>query len=291
MTDINRRMLLGAVSVAGASLALTGCGSRPRGDAMPSGEDNTGMGNDSDQAGSCAPYGEEVDVTQSSVTNASFSPDHVCALYIKYQNGKPIVRHAYSELGGSWDDSHVMNVAVALLQALRDYNPAKPQPYPVSVKWPRYNFDNFSMGSQQVLVILVDNRPDVIRFNDDPTKQRIIRFTKFSGTLDPGPIPYPDRQENHAFYDLRPLRLTGAGFETDLAYRLNFWNLDGTGTEMTGVNKPNPNDRKTWKIYSMNIHLLQTVAFPTAKFDDGSMVISTIPTILDPDTGNMGSNP
>jgi hypothetical protein len=80
---------------------------------------------------------------------------------------------------------------------------------------------------------------------------------------------------------LKPIDASGQGLDGLLAYRLNFWNTVA-GKQVVAKKE----DPTTHARYSMNVYLRMT-AKPVGT--SGSTV--NFPLVLDPDTGNMGSNP
>jgi hypothetical protein len=147
--------------------------------------------------------------------------------------------------------------------------------YPPSLKVvrPEENFNNFSMSSQQILVIFIDNDPAVVGFNETNGLDHIVRFTPYSGKNPNGPQVQP----NWAFSDLRPIKFKKPRLSHNKAYRIDFHNTDEGGKPINS----NSNS-STWYVYSMNIHLRQV---------SGTSSNIYIPVIVDPDTGNMGSRP
>jgi hypothetical protein len=214
-----------------------------------------------------------------------FTPTHICAVYIRYKDGEPIIRQGYVPWDAIGEDELILN----LLRSLK--NPATPQ---LNVLYKRFNFENLNMSGQQVFVVYLDNKPDVARFltaddiKDDPLRptdstdpnvrlpEHIIRFARFSGN---------DRREvqkNKAFYNIKPIAMPNGEFRGPTAYRVNYYNTDEYGNQWQDVTY---GDKSTYKVYSMNIHLLVR---SNSAGGGGSRMI---PVILDPDTGNMGSQP
>jgi hypothetical protein len=218
-------------------------------------------------------------------TSTSFTPTHICGVYIRYEGNGPIIRQGYVR----WQASKEEDLILDLLRSLK--KPAAPE---VNVLYKRYNFDEFNMSSQQVVVIYLDNKPENVRFltlediNDDPLTsgqqqspeerllEHIVRFARFSG------IDRSEVKKNRAFYNIRPIAMPHGEFRGPTAYRLEYYNTDDDGNPWQGVVY---NDKSTHKIYSMNIHLL------VRSDPAGGGRERMIPTILDPDTGNMGGQP
>lgn len=270
MSEIDRRTLIGVASVAGAGLALTGCGG-PK------------SFTDGCQIGEGELWGETVN--KSHPTATTFSPRYICAAYIKFAPNGPIIRQGYAPLPTA--PITVNEQIIDLLRKLRT-----PQ-NPPNVLHPRYNFTTFSLKGPHILVIYIDNNRDEARFlevgdilNDPlevgetrPPERRlldhIIRFSKFSGN---------NRkviEKNYAFYDIDDVPMPTSGFDGRVAYRLNYYNTDEDGNTWDNVTT----NASTHKIFSMNIHYL---ARSNPAGGGGSVMI---PMILDPDTGNMGAEP
>jgi len=259
MTEIDRRTLIG---IGGASLVLAGCkgskdyaeNSKLRG---PAGADRTW--------GLCEIHGKSAGLPTHPKKN--FVPQFLCAVYIKFDGAvRPIIRHAYTRWNSS---SNLKSMAQTLLEQLR-----KDQ-YSSDVIRHEVDFNNFTFKTQQYIVFFVDNLPTEIGFARHPQdllyKHHIVRFTPFSGNY-----PYLPREKNHAFFGFDELKIDKGNFNTDLAYQMKFYNTnDLDGNDITADESSN-----SWRIYSMNIHL---------HVPQGSG--NYLPIVLDPDTGNMGSDP
>ena len=288
MTAIDRRTLFGAM---GAGLLVAGCrrGSKP--DTVKKDE---GCGEVGTSSGEHKVWGDTVNRPRPRGVSAStaFTPEYVCAAYIRFDPDGIFVRQGYVQLTGNAvnSESDQNAIAVKLLHELK----APTSNPPVNVEFLSSNFDDFSMNGKQVLVLFVDNLPSFVRFVGDADMQpgtstiprenyleHIVRFTQFSGR-----IYGKEMEKNHAFCALKPIDLSGEGFAGPIAYRLNYWNRTLLGGDINSMsNRPDKNHPETWRQFSMNIHLKMT-AKPT-----GSGPTVTFPVVLDPDTGNMGSNP
>jgi hypothetical protein len=290
MTDINRRTLFGAM---GAGLVLAGCRRKPDTPdeplvGNPAGGKSCG-GVVGGGAGESAIWGDPVTLPRPRFVPASaqFNPGFVCAAYARFESTGLVVRQGHVQLTGTAVNSEAQqnDVAVKLLKELRSPSTSPP----VAVQFPSQNFDNFSMNGQQVLVLFVDNPPSLVRFVADadmppakPPKPRenflehIVRFTQFSGQN-----IGEEMTQNHAFAALKAIDVSGQGLDGLLAYRLNFWNTIGGKPIVAKKEDPTTHAR-----YSMNVHL-KMAAKPVGT---GSSTF-TFPLVLDPDTGNMGSNP
>ena len=291
MTDIDRRTLFGAM---GAGLVLAGCSSKPK-DEDSKGElsgklKESGCGSVGSGAGESELWGDSVtrERPRRLPPGTLFKPEYLCAAYIRFEKDGIVVRQGHVRLTGTAVDSETEQAQIAqkLLTALK--SPGSPTG--VNVEFQSENFENFSLNGPQVLVLFVDNDPNLARFvstadmppqrpGKDPENylEHIVRFTQFSGvTLG------EEVQKNYNFYALKPVSPALQGFDSPLAYRLNFWNLDASGNPI----KAKKDEPATHYRYSMNIYLRYA-----AKLAGAGGGKASFPVILDPDTGNMGSNP
>jgi hypothetical protein len=289
MIELNRRTLFGAM---GAGLVLAGCRrSDKKEDAKAIAEkplDGDSCGAVGSSAGESALWGDTVnrETPRGVPPGTPFTPDYLCAAYIRLEPTGIVVRQGHVKLTGSavTSETEQNQIARQLLAALK--SPGSPTN--VNVEFRHDNFDDFSLNGKQVLVLFVDNDPALARFvsaaDMPPAKpgggqedflDHIVRFTQFSGETLGEQV-----QKNFSFCALKAVTPPLQGFDSDLAYRLNFWNRNMAGQQI----QADKNDPATQYRYSMNIHL--RIA---AKPGGGGM--KTFPVILDPDTGNMGSNP
>ena len=292
MTGIDRRTLFAAV---GAGLLLAGCRREPKKDEGGKLEESGGLkeqdcGAVGSASGESALWGDSVNRPRPRGVPAGtpFKPEYLCAAYIRFEPGGIVVRQGHVRLTGTAVDSETEQgqIAQKLLAALK--SPGSPTG--VDVEFQNENFDNFSFNGPQVVVLFLDNDPTLARFvsaaDMPPPKpgkapedylEHIVRFTQFSG-VNLG----EEVQKNYNFCALKPVSPPLQGFDTPLAYRLDFWNRDSAGKPIK-AEKDNPD---THYRYSMNIHLKYA-----AKLGGTGQGKVTFPVILDPDTGNMGSNP
>ena len=267
MSEIDRGTMVGA---GGAGLALAMLSDRIE----PESRGNRTNGGDGDPGGTpTGPgflYGDSVRRLRPNNPETAFNPQFVCAVYIKYErNGRPSIRHAYKALTEPKSDDEIRDIAEYILKDLRD------DEYHSDIIHVRRNFSGFTMNTQQIIVLFLDNDPAIIRMNDDDQLEYMIRFSPYSGVP-----PYTERRKNFAFYNLHRIKMTKDEFECNTAYRLDFFNTDETGTLLEIGADTLEKDRF---LYSMNIHLLQAPYEPND--------VTAIPIILDPDTGNMGAEP
>lgn len=284
MNNIDRRTLLATGGLAGASLALSGCGGDvASGNASRDEPNDTGRGGDGDEAGPGELWGDTVNKPYPH--GGTFTPRYICAAYISFQSNGPIIRQGYVERTTPTQDE------ARIIELLRTLG--HPNVPTIGVMHKRYNFDNFSMKGPHILVVYIDNRPNVARFltisdieNDSlpegetrPHSKRlldhIVRFTRFSGN---------DRKEvekNFAFYNIQPIPISVTDMEGPVAYRIDYHNTDELGHEW----EVTAGNAATYRRYSMNIHYL------ARSNHAGGGGTRMIPMVLDPDTGNMGIEP
>jgi hypothetical protein len=292
MTDIDRRALFGAM---GAGLLLAGCCPKPKKDdevAKPTEKpldegscgDAVGTG-----SGEHALWGDSVNRPRPRgvSTSTPFQPGYVCAAYTRFEPDGIVVRQGHVRLTGTavGSEAEQNQIAIMLLKELKSPS-ASPQ---VNVEFASQNFENFSMNGQQVMVLFIDNPPSLVRFVSDADMppatatepkedylEHIVRFTQFSGQN-----IGEEMKKNNAFANLKPIDVSDPALDGPLAYRLDFWNRT-----LSGDIQANKTDASTHARYSMNVHLKMS-----AKPVGGAGSTVTFPLVLDPDTGNMGSNP
>ncbi len=199
----------------------------------------------------------------------TFRPKHICAVYIRFEpNNTLTVKQAYVAAPNPQPtNAEIVAVAEPLLQAMSKagYAGGGAQAF-------KENFEDFSFTSQQVVVIYLDNKDDIIRFSSKDSD--IIRFVSISGT-----DPRIHIRPNHAFFNRRAVSIApGGGTFGKRAYLIDFWNTDENGNAITGVIEGRP---ATYYVYAMNIHLEMATSKRAAK-------LNWVPIIIDPDTGNMG---
>ncbi len=235
-----------------------------------------------------------------------FRPRFVCAVYMRFEQAKNgqapnekygatlRARHAYYPIQNySMIDAETQGKR--LLEAIGTNNFSTIRPVRYSD-----NFWRFGFNSQQVIVLFVDNDPDIVGFDPNAHQSQIVRFCAYSGQDEQKP-----RRMNYAFTTLTPLDFTqidpGSSWTRDcnVGYRLNFWNTDDNGRTITGTVA---NDPYTHYLYAMNIHLRmlatalatpqpQPPAIPGPEVPPPVQPRHFIPIIVDPDTGNMGGTP
>jgi hypothetical protein len=253
MNGIDRRTLMGA---GGAALALAGCG----------GNNSKTQPAPGDTAGECADYGDNVSASGPRYGHPTFSPTHLTALYIRFEPTRLILRR------GSVVLQNLAAQAVPLIEALRTANSG--------TLFYKEDLEDFSMGSQQILLMFIDNNKNYVDFRRQRSgeslsiwKDHIIRFAPLSS------VTKKPARKNYAFYNLRQITLGNhAGWNNDYGYLLDFWNTRSDGNY---IGHPNQSDTNNHFRYAMNIHA-----------DMGGVASGKFTRIiLDPDTGNMGAQP
>jgi len=257
MTDIDRRSLM---TIAGASLALAGCsddfnkGRKDRNASKFPNPSATGRG-------VCPVYG---DTPNKPSPFSNFAPEYIRVVYIRFANGTMIGLQGYvvNPTKKDLSDDDLKKSVTDLITKLRNNSG-----YDIN------NIDIVSCGSPLILLIFIDNdKKSEISFADEFSGENIIRFTDQNGKF-----PYKERMMNKAFYDLHYIEFEDFGSGRS-AYRLSFWSKDSSGNDIKMAQVGNAS---TYSLFSMNIHL----KVPGASSD------SWVPLVIDPDTGNMGSNP
>jgi hypothetical protein len=179
----------------------------------------------------------------------AFTPRYVCLVYLRFASNGLVVQHAYFAMPpnlGAFAGSEIAAVSSTGYWATA----------PVRSE---INFENFTFGSQQVIVFHIDPTGAPVRF--DPAN--LVQFAMFSALALP-------RVRNNCF--LNAEILSWAGREVLV---LENWFVDDAGQPIT---PPRRFD------YAMNVHLL--IRSGLAGADDRPR---DLPLILDPDTGNMGA--
>ena len=233
------------------------------------------------------PYGDTVNAPRpSSVPVVAFNPTYVCAAYMHFDGLQMKARHGYLPIGAGNSDV----IAKDLLQAIGSnvYGTLRPEL--------RDNFVLFGFNSQQTVYLFVDNDVDIVGFDPNGRIENIVRFTQFSGL-----VPHRPRRMNYAFSNIRRLdfsQIAGGSLQwnrnCNIGYALDFWNTDDNGRVITGVER---DKTYTHYLYSMNIHLrMRTGLLPAPPAGVGAPVpgpgvVTHVPIIVDPDTGNMGGTP
>ncbi|HYW16617.1 MAG TPA: hypothetical protein VE891_10775 [Allosphingosinicella sp.] len=266
MSEIDRRTL---ITAAGAGLLLAGCNSKS--------EDNVSSGSVKPSTKADAlgvKYGGSLShgqLTTDELPNPmgnvrEFDPKYICVLYLRFEAARTLTtRLAYIAL----TESNPSLVRVEELARPIIHRMNSNQHGTITAVRKEEDLDLFGFSSQQVVVIFVDNDPDLVKF-EDGNEDFVVRFTKYSGS-NPGIAV----NENHAFLNLMPFDLTTATPSgASRAYKLDYWNTDDQGNKIRALHP-----------LSMNIHLKMAVR------RTGNQTTHWAPLVVDPDTGNMGSQP
>lgn len=208
----------------------------------------------------------------------AFKPDYVCFIYFKFDDmKKTMIRQGYfatSEIPAGKSEKEYVEFM------LKEAEKAK-----TSKDWlknpngdPRkeFNFNGFTFGHTARIYMLVDN--DNVRFDDrkvDPGTPaekfaNLVRFTEYRVDKDAADFRLIPANENYAFFAAHLTDLSGRkGLVMDNIYKTE----DGRA--------PSKDDPR---IYSMNFHLLWDAL-------DKEGNLTTVPIVIDPDGGNVGSKP
>jgi hypothetical protein len=271
MSEIDRRALLGSVVGAGLIGGVAGAGLTLVGSRQCTGSPSAGGKGELITEGYCEHHGDPPS------TPKAFTPEEMCVVYIKFDGSPaPSVTQGYIDNLQQTDDPYLETLANAALKELAGSGDST-----VTFYTKRYNFNLFSFRGPTKVVIFVDNLDTKIRFCEEipgTKSDHAIRFTAFTGLSSIAHVPsFRPTKYNKNFYGLDRVKIDGLAGPA--AYWLNFLNRhDITNRQLRNVDH---SDFQKWWTYSMNIHLLM-------KSPDNTV---WMPLVLDPDTGNMGSNP
>jgi hypothetical protein len=267
MGEIDRRALIGA---GGATVALAACSpagkSSDKNDVNGSAIDADslrdwkvknspfGPGIPNDDAGIQKPNNGKRRIPRGAKKD-DFKAEYFCLVYIKFSDGKIDVRHAYF-----YPTINVKDQFVLVSSGESWARPFGGNEYT--------NFDNFNFGSPQTIYMYIDN--DTVEF--DP--ENLIQMTFFGPRKDkPGNPKIKD--VNNAFLNPEIDIVTWQGKKL-LKIENWFYGKNGRKIDKTKKNE--------WEYFSMNIHILMKTASGGGAYGD-------IPLVIDPDGGNMGSQP
>lgn len=274
MTSIDRRAIIGA---AGASIALAACSGRS--------ENDTGEGDapDGKGLGPSDQWGEDPHASAPKTPPpGGFNPKYVCGVYVKFTGTNMVVRHGYIESAAASDvETREESEARQRADAETLLNAISGQDWAASrVGHPRkeVNFERFDFGQQMRLFFVVDN--DGIGFDDRKTDGKyanLLRFRKYAASNDMNAYNPRPVDPNHGFFGatLVPLNVAGKARQ---ALRLDNWYCGPGGKPV------DPKTPSTHQFFSMDLNLLWAGAEPGTNR-------KAIPIIIDPDGGNMGSQP
>lgn len=180
-----------------------------------------------------------------------FDPHYVCLAYIGFGPNGIAARHAYFPI-----PSDLQAFAAAEFAAVASTGDWATAPIRKEA-----NFENFTFGSQQLIVFHIDPEAAPARF--DPAN--LVQFAEFSAL---GQV----RARNNCF--LNPEIRSWSEREVLV---LENWYVDESGQPIAPPLE---------LYYTMNVHLLMRSSLAGA--DQG---MKELPLVLDPDTGNMGGQP
>lgn len=276
MTQINRRKLIG---VAGATMALAACNRVESGD----GSSMADSSNKLKFTGVDDQYGEDPHNTAPAKPPAGgFSPNYIAIAYIQLDSGdKTIVRHGYTEVTHKEDESDTDFATRQLAEAEMLINEAAKPNWKKNPKGhpnKQVNFEKFTFGQQMRMYFVVDN--ETVKFDDrkrNGNYANLVRFTEYRTTHDMVNFDPKRANENHAFFGAKlvPIKI---GNKTRQALQLDNWYVGADAKPIVGA------DTATHQFYAMNLQLLWQAG-------EAGSAISQIPFIIDPDGGNMGSQP
>jgi hypothetical protein len=285
MTEINRRGLIG---VAGASFALAACSKNN----ASSGKKAKQIWQDADKIewkGIFPNYGHPVSAAKPDPLQAgvTFDPKWICVVYLKMEgNGEFTARHGYEPYPGTYPNPQdERRVVDGLLQAAARGPASWMHSSGEKEKRREHNFDDFSQNSQQRIWLFVDNLPREMSFEDRNGKDYVVRFAPMSGVDPENQLPMNlNRQHypNNAFFNIDIItNVFIPGLKGQTLISLDYWNTDHEGKPVTV--DPNAPVADHY-LYAINIHLKLAMSKRAGPNQ-------WLPMIIDPDGGNMGSQP
>jgi hypothetical protein len=209
---------------------------------------------------------------------ASFEPEYVCIIYFKFDDPKKtMIRQGYFATSSIPAGMTEKTFAEKMLKEASKAKTSKDWlDNPTGDKRKEFNFNGFTFGHAARIYMLVDN--DNVRFDDRKTDvgtpeeryANLVRFTELRVDKDAADFRLIPADQNYSFYGATLTDLSGRkGLMMDNIYRTE----DG-GTP----SKDNP------RIYSMNFHLFWDAVDKEGK-------LTSVPIVIDPDGGNVGSQP
>ncbi|HEY5721910.1 MAG TPA: hypothetical protein VIT45_06275 [Allosphingosinicella sp.] len=183
-----------------------------------------------------------------------FAPQHLCLAYIKFEPAGALVRHAYFPMS-----PNLQAFATAEFSSVAATGQWIGLPIRSEV-----NFENFTFGSQQLIIFHIDPAGAPIRFDPD----NLVQFAEYSAR---DPAHATRKERNNCFLNPEILRWPGKE-----VLSLENWFVDAMGRPMSPGSP---------LYYTMNLHALArcTLAGP----DDRTF---ELPVVLDPETGNGTGN-
>lgn len=265
MSGIDRRTLIAA---AGTGLLVAGCGGSTENQAEEAPQQGW-------ESGSGYLFGHRAQQPEPDPKgqNVVFDPDRICIVLLRFEASGLIARRTYIDVPVRKPTKEQVATAVLPeLVRLSAGTTAKPDD--------RNDIDPIRLKGQRILVIYLDNKPTDVRFKYDPKPENeeqsydyTLRFAPYSGA-----DPKREIKKNNAFFHVQKITFAeDAPITGKVAFLLDYWDTDENGNKLTTVLAGE--DRSHYR-YSLNI-LVEIAA------GGGHWV----PLIVDPDTGNMGSEP
>lgn len=279
MDKFDRRSLIGAV---GLGVALAACGKT-----ADSSEANPKKATASDAIlGINEQWGEDPHKSAPSSPPANgFKPAYICIVYVRLDGNskKSTIRHGYIALRPQQAEESVADYEKFQTgEAEKMFQKASSGPWnqnvPTGHRRKEVNFENFTFGRQMRIFMVVDE--DNIKFDDRKANGKyanLVRFTQFRTSKRMDIFEPEPADQNHAFFGatIVPISLPG---RTRQALRLDNWYIGPNGAAI------DEQDVDTHQKYAMNLQLLWRAG-------DTGTNLQWIPFIIDPDGGNMGSQP
>ena len=260
MIDINRRKMIMGVGAAGSLMALGGA-RRPPDDTEQA--VNLDWINSTNVVWGTSPPHEVKDIPLNAgrrypkpkrTPPPTFSADHLCLVYLKFEGAKIRIKHAYFV--------PTANPAGVVSQQFSNMSSNGTWTNPIRSE---DNFNRFSFGSPTMIYIFLDHPGGEVELDND----NLIQFSTFGARKAAGQLV--PKHEHNCF--LNPAIDSGTWPGKKLLVIENWYtHYDGT---LIG---------NRHQYYSMNIHLLMKCAIQSGGHLD-------IPIVLDPDTGNNGTAP
>lgn len=187
-----------------------------------------------------------------------FTPNHICLVYMKFNNGKLLAKHAHFLLS-------VLDTFAKISEQFEKMRSGRPSG---EIKYGE-NFEAWNFGSQSLIYIALDNDGTVI-FDPD----NLIQFAPYSARRVGGTKPL--KKPNNTFLNAM---IDRGIFPPNEVLVLENWYSDMNG-------KPINNVDKNYEEFAMNIHL-----FMDTQVNEVAGGFKNLPIVVDPDTGNNGAIP
>jgi hypothetical protein len=197
-------------------------------------------------------------------TNKLFTEDHLCLVYLKLENNRLTSSHAHFAKALSSVAGKFRNFS-----ATRSWVKNGEQATDAPIGGERKNFQPFTFGSPTKIYFFLDNAGDA-RFDPD----NLIQMTQYGrkGKKDP-------KDPNNSFFNPEILNVDGL----ELLVLENWYTNNKNGKLITKYKAGQTTPVSDAEFFSMNIHFL-------LKSGGGAPAVE-IPMVIDPDGGNMGSQP